>query len=344
MKAVVKKKRGSGNVKLVEVDVPKIGAMEVLIEVKSTGICGTDVHIFHDLAFYEPPVTLGHEYAGVIVETGKEVKDFKVGDIVTSPATIPCRTCYMCRINQANRCVGETKRILGTYRADGTFAKYVAVPERVLHKIPENISFDEAAVAEPAACAVHSVTETVGVNPGDVVVVLGPGTMGLLSIQVAKIAGAKKVIITGVDADIARLRLAEKLGVDLTVNVQNQDPLEVVKSVTGGLGADVVLEASGASAARKQALTLVRKCGRIGIIGLSGKPVKINLDRIVEGELVVKGSWGTIWTSWSKALEMMSLGMIQVGPLITEKFPLERWREGFRMMEERKALKVLFNL
>lgn len=341
MKAVVKTRRGPRNVALIDADVPKTAPDEALIEVKSSGICGTDIHIYHDSAFYTPPVILGHEYAGVITEVDSEVSNFNVGDRVTSAATIPCGTCFMCRINRANRCVGEQKKILGAHKADGTFTKYVAVPGKILHRIPDNLSFDEAAVAEPVACAVHNICELVGIDPGDVVVVLGPGPVGLLSLQIAKVSGARQVIVAGVNADKDRLQLAEKLGADLTINVDEEDAVEVTKSMTGGLGADVVLEASGSSAARKQAFDIVRRCGKVGLIGLAGKPAEINLDRVVEGELDVKGSWGTIWTSWLKALGLMSSGRIRVSPLITAKLPLERWHDGFRMMEERKALKVL---
>jgi len=341
MKAVVKTRRGPQNVALIDADVPKTAPDEALIEVKSSGICGTDIHIYHDSAFYTPPVILGHEYAGVITEVDSEVSNFNVGDRVTSAATIPCGTCFMCRINRANRCVGEQKKILGAHKADGTFTRYVAVPGKILHRIPDNLSFDEAAVAEPVACAVHNICELVGIDPGDVVVVLGPGPVGLLSLQIAKVSGARQVIVTGVNADKDRLQLAEKLGADLTIIVDEEDAVEVTKSMTGGLGADVVLEASGSSAARKQAFDIVRRCGKVGLIGLAGKPAEINLDRVVEGELDVKGSWGTIWTSWLKALGLMSSGRIRVSPLITAKLPLERWHDGFRMMEERKALKVL---
>lgn len=341
MKAVVKTKRGPGNIELKDVSLPKIAPDEVLIEVKRSGICGTDVHIYHDSAFYTPPVVLGHEYAGVITEVGSKVSSFDVGDRVTSPATIPCGTCFMCRINRANRCIGEEKRILGVHKADGTFTEYVAVPSKILHRIPDALSLDEAAVAEPAACAIHNLSEIVGINPGDVVVVLGPGPMGLLSLQAAKISGAERVIVTGVSADEDRLRLAEKLGADVTVNVEEEDVVETIKSITDGLGADVVIEASGASAARRQAFDLVRRCGRVGLIGLTGESTEINLDKVVEGELDVKGSWGTIWSSWRTALSLIGSGRIQVAPLITTKLPLERWYEGFRMMEERKALKIL---
>lgn len=342
LKAIVKTRRGPGNVELKEVAVPTIKPHEVLIEVKFTGICGTDVHIYHDLTFYTPPVILGHEYSGIIVQKGSEVKGFDIGDRVTSPATMPCGECLMCRTNHANRCVGETKRILGTHKADGTFAKYVAVPSQILHKIPQPLSLEEAAVAELAACVVRAVYERVRIEPGDVVAVLGPGPTGLLALQVAKAVGAEKVIVTGVGADKERLRVAKNLGADIIIDIEKDDPVETVRRLTDGWGADVVLEASGASSARKQAFDMVRRCGKVGLIGLTGKPTDINLDKIVEGELDVKGSWGTVWTSWRRTLDLLSSGLIKVSPLITAKLRLDEWQKGFEMMEGRKALKVLF--
>jgi L-iditol 2-dehydrogenase len=341
MKAVAKTARGPGNVELSEVEIPKIKPDEVLVEVKFTGVCGTDLHIFHDSAFYTPPVVLGHEYSGVIVEKGAEVQGFETGERVTSPATIPCGRCLMCRTNHANRCTGEQKRILGAHKADGTFAKYVAVPSVILHRIPEKLSLEEAAVAELAACVVRAVFERVKVEPGEAVAVLGPGPMGLLTVQAAKIAGAKHVFLAGVSADRERFEVAKSLGADTIINVENEDPIDVVKSFTDGLGADTVFEASGSSAARKQAFNMVRRCGKVGLIGLTGKPSDINLDSIVEGELDVKGSWGTVWTSWKRTLTLLSSGKMRVSPLINAKLPLEKWREGFSLMEERKALKVL---
>jgi len=341
MKAVIKIRRGSGNVELRDIEVPKIKPDEVLVEVEFTGICGTDIHIYHDLAFYTPPIVLGHEYSGVVVEKGSNVDGFEIGDHVTSPATIPCGQCLMCRTNRANRCLGEGKRILGAHKANGTFAKYVAVPKTILHKIPKNLSLEEASVAELVACVVHAVFERVGVELGDVVAVLGPGPMGLITVQAARAAGAKQVILTGVSADKERFSVAKELGADLIIDVEKEKSVEVVKNLTEGLGADVVFEVSGSSAARKQAFEMVRRCGKVGLLGLTGKPTGVNLDSIVEGELDVKGSWGTVWTSWKRALNLLSSGLIRVSPLISAKLPLEKWQDGFQLMEERKALKVL---
>ncbi len=341
MKAVVKTERGPGNVELIDAEIPKINPEEVLVEVKFTGICGTDIHIYHDNAFYTPPIILGHEYSGLIVEKGSEVKGLDIGDRVTSPATIPCGKCFMCRTNHPNRCIGEERRILGAHRADGTFAKFVRVPSQILHKIPKQLSLEEAAVAELVACVAHLVFEKVNVKPGDTVAILGPGPAGLLTLQASKAAGAGLVAVTGTDADAERLEIARRLGADITVNCEREDAVEALKSLTEGLGVDVVFEASGASSARKQAFQIVRRCGKVGLLGLTGKSSDINLDLVVEGELDVKGSWGTVWTSWRRALNLLSIGKIKAAPLIGARLPLEKWFEGFKMMEERRALKVL---
>ena len=149
------------------------------------------------------------------------------------------------------------------------------------------------------------------------------------------------MIVTGTGKDQERLELARKLGANITINIEEENTISIIKSVTKGLGADVVIEASGSAEARKQALSIVKKCGKIGLIGLSGKSADTMLDRIVEAELKVIGSWGTIWSSWDRALDLISSRKIRVAPLITDKLSLDKWYEGFRMMEERKALKVL---
>jgi L-iditol 2-dehydrogenase len=342
MKALVKVTKGDGNVEFRDVEPPKIQSDEVLVEVKAAGICGTDLHILHDKSHYVPPVTLGHEYAGVVIETGKDVKDFDIGDKVTSPATINCGTCHFCRIGATNRCIDPNKRILGVARANGAFARYMAVPAKIVHKLPKNIPFEEAALAEPAACAVHA-TEMIHINMGNTVVILGPGPMGLLILQLAKLAGATQTIVTGVTVDQDRMKIAKDLGADLTINVEENDLIAIMKKLTSDLGADVVFECSGAPVAQRQAFDIVRRRGKIGLVGLTGREINISLDKIVEGELEVKGSWGTLWTSWKLAIKLISLRKLQVRPLISATLPLERWEKGFQLMESKEAIKVLLS-
>jgi L-iditol 2-dehydrogenase len=340
MKVLMKTAKGEGNVEFKDVESPEINSDEILVEIKAAGICGTDLHILHDKSHYIPPVTLGHEYSGVVIEIGDEVKDFEIGDKVTSPATINCGICHFCRIGATNRCIDPNKRILGVARANGAFARYMAVPAKIVHKLPEDIPFEEAALAEPAACAVHA-TEMISVNMGDSVVILGPGPMGLLILQLAKLAGATQTIVTGITADLDRMKIAKNLGADQTINVEEENPVTTIKKLTDGLGADIVFECSGAPPAQKQAFDIVRRRGKIGLVGLTGREINISLDKIVEGELEVKGSWGTLWTSWKLAIKLISLKKLQVRPLISATLPLEQWEKGFQLMESKEAIKVL---
>lgn len=342
MAAVVKTKRGVGNIEVQEVEIPKVEPDSLLVEVKAAGICGTDIHILHDRSVYDPPVILGHEYAGIVIKVGKDVESFSIGDRVTSPATVPCGECMMCWMGHQNRCTSENKRILGVSKANGAFAKFMLVPAKIAHKIPPKVSFEEAALSEPTACVVHAVAERVGVGVGDVVVFLGPGPMGLLGLQVAKAQGAGQVIVTGTNADKERLRLAEELGADIVINIDDEDANKVVWGTTDRLGADIVFEAAGADSARRQAFELVRRTGKIGLIGITGKlTTDIDLDQIVEKELDVIGSWGTIWTSWRRTFSLLASQKIKVSPLVTSRLGLDDWERGFKMMEDKTAIKVL---
>ena len=191
----MKTARGVGNLELRELEDPTPKRDEVLIEVCAAGICGTDIHIKHDQAFYTPPVVLGHEYSGKVVGIGKAVTAVSVGDRVVSPATAYCGKCHQCKTGHMNRCTASDKRILGTSYANGAFAKYLVVPEYIVHKVPKGVTLEEAALAEPFACVVHSVIEKTPICPGDVVVVQGPGTMGMMAVQIAKSMGAKSLLL-----------------------------------------------------------------------------------------------------------------------------------------------------
>ncbi len=339
----MKTARGPGNLELKDLAEPKPMKNEVLIEVAAAGICGTDIHIKHDQAFYTPPVVLGHEYSGKVVEVGSEVSQVYVGDLVVSPATQYCGICYQCKTGHMNRCTAQDKKILGTSLANGAFAKYLAVPEYIIHKVPGSVTLEEAALAEPTACVVHSVIDKSPIIPGDVVVVQGPGTMGLLAAQVAKSMGAGKVILTGVSADQWRFDIAMNLGVDLTLNVQTDpNPVQTVMDESDGRGADVVIEASGACIACTQALEFVKVAGHVTLLGIRGRPLDIDLDVMAVKELTMSGTWGTLPASWVTTLRLMGTKKIDVAPLITNRIALSDWEKGFDLMESQKAIKVLF--
>jgi len=335
--------RGVGNLEIREVDEPSPGTNEVLVEVAAAGICGSDIHIKHDRSFYTPPVILGHEYSGTVVEIGTDVQDIEVGERVVSPATAYCGRCYQCKTGHMNRCTAQDKRILGVSLANGAFAKYLTVPEYIVHRIPKGVSLEEAALAEPTACIVHAVAERTSICPGDTVVVQGPGTMGLLAVQVSKAMGAGKVIVTGVSSDRWRLDISEKTGADLTIDVQSvTNAADVVREHTGGLGADAVIEASGACVACSQALDFVKVAGHVSLVGVRGQSMEIDLDPMIEKELTMTGTWGTLPSSWVTTLRLLASRKIDVGPLITHRISLDNWENGFDLMETQQAIKVLF--
>jgi L-iditol 2-dehydrogenase len=342
LRALVKYARGEGNLELRDVNEPKCAAGEALVEVEVAGICGTDVHIFHDQTFYNPPVVIGHEYCGKVIDIGEDVKGIEIDDRVTSPATVPCGECFLCKTNHQNRCISVNRRILGVSGANGAFAKHMAVPAKIIHRIPHEVSSESAALAEPIACVVHATIERANIQPGESVVIQGPGTMGLIATEIATIQGAGPIIVTGTSLDKDRLSIAKNLGADITINVEEEDPVAIVNETTSGLGADVVLEASGSPSARRQAFELVRKCGRIGYIGLTGRTKEeANLDNIVEKELNVMGSWGTVWTSWKTTLSLLASGKIKAEPIISHRLSLEEWRQGFTFMDNKVGLKIL---
>jgi L-iditol 2-dehydrogenase len=343
LRGLMKTARGVGNLELRELETPRPKRDEVQIEVAAAGLCGTDIHIKHDQAFYTPPVVLGHEYSGTVVEVGTDVTSVKVGDPVVSPATAYCGKCYQCKTGHMNRCTAEDKKILGTSRANGAFAKYLVVPDYIVHKVPKGVSMEEAALAEPLACVVHSVIDTTPICPGDVVVVQGPGTMGLMATQVAKAMGAGKVIVTGVTSDQWRFDIAKRIGADITIDVQgDENPIDIVNAETDGRGADAVIEASGACVACTQALDFVKVAGHVTLLGVRGRSADIDLDPIVVKELTMSGTWGTLPSTWVTTLRLMSSRKVDVSPLISHRISLSEWAKGFELMESQKAIKVLF--
>jgi L-iditol 2-dehydrogenase len=341
MQALVKTQKGPGFLELREVPEPVPGPGEVLIEVQACGICGTDVHVLHDRFPYWPPVILGHEFAGRIVETGPDTQLFKTGDrVVGEPHTRACGHCYLCRTGNIQIC--PMKRSPG-WGIDGAFARYLKMPERLLHKIPDGMSYDTAAVVEPTANTVHDVVERARVNAGDFVVVLGPGPIGLLAGLTARAAGARHVVITGTPADEeVRLSKARELGFETVVNVAETDPVSLVAGLTNGLGADVVIEASGSPRAIAGTVDLVRKRGRICVIGLTGEDsIAFPWDKAAFKVCDIIFNLSTSYTSWDRTIALIATGRLPAGELITHRMPLGDYRRAFDEIEAQRALKVL---
>jgi len=340
LRAVVKYDLGPGNVELRDVPEPIPGPDEVKIEVKAVGICGSDIHIYHgDIQLpIRPPVVMGHEFSGVVAEVGSSVSKFNQGDRVTSETSAHvCGFCISCRTGNYNVCA--EKRLIG-YWFNGAFAKYCVVPSRLVHRLPENVSFLSGALCEPLACCVNGVLEKTVISPGDVVVIAGPGTIGLLSLQLAKAKGGF-VVLCGTRTDEKRLDLGRELGADVTVNIQEQDPWEVISELTDEAGADVFIECSGSPDAVRTGFELVRRGGRYTQIGLTGRAFELDFDTVAYKELTVKGSLGQRWTSWRRGLKLLQEGVIRTEPLISDVLLLTEWMTGFTKMERREGLKVI---
>jgi L-iditol 2-dehydrogenase len=339
VKALVKYAQGGGNMEIREVPIPRIGEDEVLIEVKSAGICGTDLHIQEGAFPVDAPVTVGHEFSGVIAQKGGEVTRWSIGERVTSEThAYTCGECYYCRIGRYNQC--PHRKGFG-YGLDGGFARYVRAKARLLHRLPDNVSFDEAALSSPSADMIHAVICNTDIEPLSGVAVIGPGPMGLIGVQLAKLRKAAKIFAIG--RSPMRLEKAAELGADITINPSDENPVERILKETSGEGVDVVLECSGSEAGAQQAVEMVRRLGQITLVGIQSGQVPLDLNRILFKEATVKGSASNTWIDWERALKLMSRRELRSDLLITHRLPLGDWEEGFRLARERKAIKVILH-
>lgn len=340
MKALVKTERGKGFLELRDVPRPSPDDGEVLIKISAAGICGTDVHIRDNNFPYWPPVTIGHEFSGRVVDVGRGVRRFKLDDrVVGEPHTKACGHCYCCRTGNIQIC--PDKRSPG-WGIDGAMAEYLVMPQHLLHGIPESIPDDTAAVIEPTANAVHDVLERAGVDPGDLAVVIGPGPIGLLAAMAARAGGAREVIVVGTDVDEpVRLKKARELGFQ-TVNAQKEDPAELIKQLSAGIGADLAIECSGSPAGIACMFGLMRKMGRVCAIGLpENKPVSIPYSQAAFKALNLYFCISTSHTSWVKSIKLVASGQLPAGEVVTHRFPLSEWEQAFEAIDRRSALKVV---
>ncbi|MFD2211370.1 zinc-binding dehydrogenase [Virgibacillus halophilus] len=338
MKALVKTELGFGNLEIQDKQEPQVGKDQVKIEVKYTGICGSDIHTYEGHYKVAAPVTLGHEFAGVVVAVGDNVSEFKAGDRVTSETTFYiCGECAYCKTGDYNLC--NDRKGLGTQQ-NGGFAKYLIARKESVHKLPENVDYQSAAMTEPLSCAHHVVAKT-KIHDGDVVVVTGPGPIGLLTAQVAKSKGAT-VVITGLTNDKVRLDKAKEIGIDYTVNIQEEDVKEVVNQLTNGYGADLVFECSGAVPAVKMGLDLLRKKGQYGQIGIfSSAEIPVDFENIIQKEIRVVGSRSQNPHDWEPSLALMNDGSVNVKALVTHEFDITQWEEAYLAIKSGEAIKVL---
>lgn len=324
MKAVVL--RDIETIAVEDVPVPEPKAGEVLVQVKATGLCGSDVDGYtghHPMI--APPIILGHEAAGMIAKCGPGVTEWNVGDPVAIEPFFTCKKCPACRAGTYNLCVDL--KITG-HQVNGTLAEYVIAEAGFVHRKPDNVPFEEAAIAEPTSGSLHAV-ERCGLRLGDFVVILGCGTMGSLTLQHVLSKGAEVLIVDPVDA---KLNVANALGAHHTLNPKKEDLGAKVRELTGGIGADCAIEAVGLPDTLGQTVSLVRRGGTVMLIGWSGNPTDpIDLTAVTLNELTVLGTLGFA-NDFPVALKMMSLGKVDLKPIISHHLPLERVEEGINML------------
>ena len=329
MLGLVKTARGEGNVELRDVPDPSPAPGQVKIAVRAAGICGTDLHIYHDEFATRPPVVMGHEVAGVVAEVGAGVEGVRSGDRVTSETYFfTCGECRFCRAGLPNLC--PHRRSIGSAE-NGAFADWLLVPARNVRPLPDGVDFLGGALTEPLACVVHGALELPKVTAGDLAIVSGPGAIGLLTTQVVKAAGAV-VVLLGTDRDAGRLDLGRDLGADHVLNVDQDDPQTFVDELTGGTGADVVLECAGVPAAVPEGFEMARRNGRYLVLGqyTDRGAVPINPHVITRKQLKVFGSWAFA--------EAHYLRYVQSVPQLAARFDLARLLTIYPLADANRAL------
>ena len=331
--------------KFKEVSTPRPSSNEMLLKVQACAICGTDIKVYHHghrlITF--PRIT-GHELSGELVEVGKEVEGFSVGDRVVVAPAVPCRRCYYCQRGEEAMC--ENLRAIGYYW-DGGFSEYMLIPQEAIfggcvNKIPEKLSFEEASLAEPLACAING-QELMLVNEGDVVVVIGGGPLGCIHSLLAKSKGVDKVIVLEVSS--YRLEMAKKKAqADFYFNPLEENMVDRVKEITDGRGADRVIVACGSDKAQSIALELVSPMGSINFFGglPKDKPfATLNTNLIHYKECYIVGTHGSSPQHNRLALEILGNGVVKIKDLITHRLPLRELKTGLEIVEKGEGLKVI---
>jgi L-iditol 2-dehydrogenase len=340
MRALVKTGARVEDLELKEWPEPHPAPDEVKLKVAAAGICGTDIHIIKGEWPSKPPVVLGHEFCGTIVEAGSQVRRFKPTDrIVASNPAQTCGKCYHCRAGNPFMC---PHRVSAGYMIDGAFAEYICIREERCHPLPDHVSFRQAALGEPMSVAVHAVIERTTVHAGDLVLVAGAGAVGLLTMLVAKLEGAR-VIVSGIAKDRSRLALAKNLGADVIVDSSWEDLLGIVRGLNNE-GADLVYECSGAASSLDLCWEAVRREGTLVQVGIYPSRIETDFNKVVMKELTVVGSFGYVWNSWSRCIQLLSEGRINTEPLISHELSLSQFEEAFRITQDGTATKVVFNV
>ncbi|MDQ2840738.1 MAG: zinc-binding dehydrogenase [Acidobacteriota bacterium] len=338
MPALVNFAREPLSVEMREIAVPVIGERDVLLRVGAVSVCGSDLHQWRGSHSWPVnyPCVLGHEFAGTVARTGSGVLQFREGDRVASEtAAVIDETSPLSRAGLYN--LDPARRGFG-YGVDGAMTEYVRVPERCLHRLPAELPFEKAALTEPCCVAYNAICVNGRVRPGDSVLILGPGPIGLLCAKMAKLSGAGRVIVAGLPSDKHRLEVARRLGANMTLDGH---VVESVRQIGDGLGVDVAVDCSGASATLQMALQAVRPAGQIIKVGWGPQPLQFSLDPLVQKNVTLSGSFSHNWPVWERVISMIVSGQIDLDPVISHVGPLAEWHESFEKMEGGEYVKAV---
>ncbi len=341
MKAVVKYDNVAGATEVRSVPVPEIGPDDVLVKVAYIGVCGSDPHMHHNRVSYKVnvPLILGHEFSGTIEKVGANVKGYAVGEAVTCETHADyCGKCELCRTNNYHVC--RERKGFG-FQANGAFAKYVKVPSRILHKLPAGVSLREASLTEPLCVAYNAIVKYSKVKPGDTVVIIGPGPIGILCTKMVSMVGAANIVVVGTEGDDGRLEIAKEYGATMTINSSVEDPLPKIMALGDGYGADTVVDTAGFSPTLKLSMDAVRPRGQITKIGWGPSPVGFSLDPLLAKVITLQGVFSHTWEVWEKCLVLMDKKMVDLNPMVTHELPLDQWEKSFELMESKEGLKIV---
>jgi L-iditol 2-dehydrogenase len=320
---------------LADLPTPAPGPGEVLIRVAACGICGSDVHGYDGASGRRiPPIVMGHEAAGVVAAVGEGAASYRAGDRVTFDSTVYCGECEFCRRGEVNLC--EQRQVVGVscgeYRRAGAFAEYVTVPERILYRLPDKLSFSDAAMLEAVSVAIHAV-HVAEVAGGETALVIGAGMIGLLILQAARASGCSRIFVSDVDA--TRLELARSLGSDAVIDSSQESLKSRIEQLTSGRGVDLVFEAVGRPETVAAAIDCTRKGGTVALVGNISPEVSIPLQKVVTRQIRLQGSCASAG-EYPQAMEWMAGGKIKVAPLITAVAPLEEGPSWFARLYARE--------
>jgi L-iditol 2-dehydrogenase len=339
MKALVKFASGDGNLDVLEVEEPECGPNNVKLKIAYCGVCGTDLHVLHDSFRNYPPVILGHEFAGEVVEVGQGVDPNLLGRRMAGlgASSVTCGKCAFCKIGRFIFC--KSRRGMG-HGVNGAFARFAVLRPDQLFEVPRNCSMRAAALTEPFAAAVQAVTEVSPVQIGDFALISGPGPIGLLCLKLL-VAQGVQTIVAGTARDKERLDASKRLGAIATVDVSKDSIAEIAAECTKGAGVDVAFECAGHPGSVRGCLQSLRPMGHYTQVAICGTEIEFPMDLVFYRQLTISGSVCYTESTWRRSMEILAEGRVQLEDLVSAEFPISKWRDAFDMCANRQGIKIL---